>query len=96
MTVTLAAISAHTYWAIALSIALRRGGGRRDPADGARVRPSGTSSGRSTACSRSRARSPRSTANIPQLEATAPVLGADRGRSGGPGRLHERAHRRVR
>ena len=36
------------------------------------------------------------TANIPQLEATAPVLGLDRGRGGRPGRLHERAHRRVR
>ena len=36
------------------------------------------------------------TANIPQLEATAPVLALDRGRSDRPGRLHERAHRRVR
>ena len=36
------------------------------------------------------------TANIPQLEATAPVLGADRGGGGRAGRLHERAHRRVR
>ena len=36
------------------------------------------------------------TANIPQLEATAPVLGPDRGGSGRAGRLHERADRRVR
>jgi len=36
------------------------------------------------------------TANIPQLRATAPVLGADRGGSCGPGWLHERTHRRVR
>ena len=36
------------------------------------------------------------TANIPQLEATAPGAGADRRRGRGAGRLHERAHRRVR
>ena len=48
------------------------------------------------AARRSRARSPANTANIPQLEATAPVLGTDRGGGGGPGRLHERADRRVR
>jgi hypothetical protein len=35
------------------------------------------------------------TANIPQLEATARA-GADRRRGGRPGRLHERAHRRLR
>ena len=36
------------------------------------------------------------TANIPQLEATAPGAGPDRGRSRGPGPLYERADRRVR
>ena len=36
------------------------------------------------------------TANIPQLEATAPVLGTDRGGGRDPGRLHECAHRRIR
>ena len=36
------------------------------------------------------------TANIPQLEATAPVLAHDRRRGHRPGRLHERAHRRLR
>ena len=36
------------------------------------------------------------TANIPQLQATAPVLGADRRRGRRAGRLHERADRRVR
>ena len=95
MTLTLAAISAHTYWAIALSIAF-----------GAAVavailltvlrRPSGTSRSRSTACWRSRANVAANTAYIPQLEATAPVLGADRGGGRRPGRLHERADRRVR
>ena len=36
------------------------------------------------------------TANIPQLEATAPVLVADRDGGRRAGRLHERPHRRVR
>ena len=36
------------------------------------------------------------TANIPQLEATAPGAGDDRRRGRRPGRLHERPHRRVR
>ena len=74
MTVTFAAISPHGYWVIALGIGARRGGGRR---------------GRCSPCSCVTVRSieksvdglleiagkvAANTANIPQLEATAPVL----------------------
>ena len=71
---TLAAISAHTYWGIALGIGLVAAAGRRDPARRCSSRPCAASRGRSTACSRSRGKVAANTANIPQLEATAPVL----------------------
>ena len=59
------------------------------------VRTVPASRSRSTACW-SPAKVAGNTANIPQLEATAPVLGliVDGGRR--PGRLHERPHRRIR
>ena len=95
MTVTFAAISPHTYWVIALSIGLVAAvvvaillavlvvtvGSIEKSVDGLLE-----IAGKVAA----------NTANIPQLEATAPVLGADRRRGRRPGRLHERAHRRVR
>ena len=75
MSVPLAAISGHGYWWISLGIGLAAAlvvalsAGRPGP-DRARA-----SSSRSTACSRSRPRSPATRRNIPQLQATAPVLG---------------------
>ena len=68
------AVSFNTYWGIALGIGLARRPGRRAPARRAHRVRSGASSARSTGCWRSRARSAPTRRNIPQLEATAPVL----------------------
>ena len=92
---TTLAVSANTLWAISLGIGLVGGADRRcllavlvrtvdDIERSARglLEVAGEVAG--------------NTANIPQLQATAPVLGADRGRGRGAGPLYERAHRRVR
>ena len=94
--VTVLATSGHTYWAIALVIGLVAAlvvaacssrswsTSGQDPALGAR------------ALLEIAGKVGANTANIPQLEATAPVLALIVDEAVVAGRLHERAHRRVR
>ena len=75
MTVTYAALSNHGAWWIALAIGLVVGADRGGPAAGPGQDAWPTSAGPRAACSDVAGKVACNTANIPQLEATAPVLG---------------------
>ena len=95
MTVTFAAISPHTYWVIALSIGLVAAAGRGGPADRARRdRRQHREVGERAARDRGQGRRQHLEHSPARGDGSGPRPDRRRGRR--PGRLHERAHRRVR
>ena len=92
---TLAAISIHTYWGIALVDRPGRGAGRCGPAHRA-AQAVGKHREVGRRAARGRRQGRREHREHPAARGNGARAGPDRRRGGRPGRLHERADRRVR